>query len=341
MKYDARKLSTDEQALLRRIAVQRVLNGESAAEVSRCYGLGDKTIFKWLRVVREQGLDGLAPIPRSGRNRALSEMEAEEVKRWIIGGDPRQYGFDFGLWTRQIVADLIADRFGVTLSVTAVGKLLHRLGLTPQKPLRRAYERDEQAVKKWKHAEYPKIQKAAKKQGAQIFWLDEAAIRSDDPLHRTWGLKGETPIVKTSGQRQSINAISALSNKGGFWYHIYTGRFNADKFIDCLKDFMKYRRKPVFIIMDGHPVHKAKKVKKYIETLNGKLSIFLLPPYAPDLNPDELVWHQMRHLGTSKRPLMKGESLKERAMTDLESIKANQKLVRSFFNEATVSFAAA
>ena len=341
MKYDARKLSTDEQALLRRIAVQRVYDGESATEVTRSFGLGSKTIFKWLRLAREQGMEALSPIPRTGRNRTLSEIESQEVKRWILGGDPRQYGFDFGLWTRQIVADLISDRFGVTLSITAVGNLLHRLGLTPQKPLRRAYERDEAAVKKWQEDVYPQIQKAAKKQGAGIFWLDEAAIRSDDPLQRTWGLKGQTPVVKTSGQRQSINAISALSNKGGFWYHLYTGRFNADKFIDCLKDFMKYRKKPVFMIMDGHPVHKARKVEDYIASLNGKLSLFLLPPYAPDLNPDELVWNQMRHLGTSKKPLKKGESLKKRAANDLQSIKDNKALVKSFFREPAVSFAAA
>lgn len=341
MKYDARKLSTDEQALIRRIAVQRVLSGESAASVTRSYGLGSKTIFKWLRIARENGLDSLAPIPRTGRKRALSEIEAEEVKRWIINGDPRQYGFDFGLWTRQIVADLIYDKFKINLSVTAVGNLLHRLGLTPQKPLRRAYERDESAVQEWVDNVYPEIKKSAKKQGAEIYWLDEAAIRSDDPLQRTWGLKGVTPVVHTSGQRQAINAISALSNKGAFWYHVYTGRFNADKFIECLKDFMKYRRDRVFIITDGHPVHKSNKVKNFIASLDGKLSLYLLPPYAPDLNPDELVWNQMRHLGTSKRPLKKGESLKERAIIDLESIKTNKALVKSFFRAPSVSFAAA
>jgi len=246
---------------------------------------------------------------------------------------------DFGLWTRQIVSDLIADRFHITLSTTAVGNLLHRLGLTPQKPLRRAYERDEKAVEEWKKETYQKIRKAAKKQGAEIFWLDEAGIRSDDPLQRTWGLKGQTPVLKTSGQRQSINAISALSNKGGFWYHVYSGRFNADKFIDCLKTFMKYRKKPVFVIMDGHPVHKAKKVKAYVASLKGKLSLYLLPPYAPDINPDELVWNQMRHMGTSKKPLKKGESLKRRVISDLQRIKNNSVLIRSFFRESSVSFA--
>ena len=341
MKYDARKLSTQEQALIRRLAVQRVLDGERPCDVTKAYGLSDKIIFKWIKKAKEEGLDSLSPLPRPGRERILTAEEELEVKNWVVGGDPRQYGFDFGLWTRQIVADMIEDRLGVTLSLNSVGRLLHRQGLTPQKPLRRAYERDEQAVKTWQQKEYPKIQKEAKKQGAEIFWLDEAGIRSDDPLQRTWGVKGETPIVKTSGQRQSINAISALSNKGGFWYHIYSGRFNADKFIECLKEFMKNRKKPVFVIMDGHPVHKAKKVKEFIELQKGRLSIFLLPPYAPDLNPDELVWHQMRHLGTSKKPLKKGESLKSRAIVDLESIKANKKLIKSFFKEASVSFAAA
>lgn len=341
MKNDARKLSTENKHLLRKIAVQRVLDGEIAAEVARSYGLGDRTIYKWIRQYREGGFEALNPIARTGRNRILSEIEAQEVKRWILGGDPRQYGFDFGLWTRQIVANLIADRFGVEMSLTAVGDLLHRLDLTPQKPLRRAYERDDEAIENWKANTYPEIQKSAKNKGAEIFWLDEASIRSDDPLQRTWGLKGQTPVVKTSGQRQRINAISAMSNSGGFWYHVYSGNFNSDKFIECIEDFLKGRRRPVVLILDGHPVHKSAKVKKFVEQLNGKLEIHLLPPYAPDLNPDELVWNQMRNIGTSKKPLKKGESLKERAIADLETIKQNKNLVKSFFMEAHVFFAAA
>lgn len=284
MKYDTRKLSTNEQALLRRLAAQRVLEGESPKDVTRSYGLGEKTIFKWVKIAKEKGLNALAPKPRPGRGRALTEFEAEEVKRWILSGDPGQYGFDFGLWTRQIVAHLIEDRFGIVLGLTAVGDLLHRQGLTPQKPMRRAYERDDKEITQWKEKKYPEIKKEAKKQGAEIFWLDEASIRSDDPLLRTWGLKGQTPTVKTSGQRQGINAISAVSNRGGFWYQVYTQRFNADVFIDGLKDLMGNRRKPVFIITDGHPVHKSKKVREFVTSMKGRLSIFILPPYAPDLS---------------------------------------------------------
>ena len=340
MKYDARKLSTDEQALLRRLAAQRVLDGESPAAVTRSYGLGDKTIFKWVKLAKGKGLNALAPKPRPGRGRTLSDFEAQEVKRWILAGDPRQYGFDFGLWTRQIVSDLIADRLNITLGLTAVGDLLHRQGLTPQKPMRRAYERYDEQITDWKKHTYPAIKKAAKKQGAEIFWLDEASIRSDDPLLRTWGLKGQTPAVKTSGQRQGINAISALSNRGGFWYRVYTERFNADVFIDCLKDLLKNCRRPVYIITDGHPVHKSKKVRDFVAGLDGQLNIFILPPYAPDLNPDELVWNYIRQTGTARMPLKKGESLLERTFIDLELIAQNKALIKSFFRNEAISFAA-
>ena len=340
MKYDARKLSTEEQSLLRRLAVQRVFDGESPGVVTSSYGLGDKTIFKWLKLGREKGLDALAPKPRPGRGRVLTEFEAQEVKRWILSGDPRQYGFDFGLWTRQIVADLIKNRLGIQIGLTAVGDLLHRVGLTPQKPMRRAYERDDAEIQKWKEETYPSIKKSAKKQGAEIFWLDEASIRSDDPLMRTWGLKGHTPTLKTSGQRQGINAISALSNSGGFWYRVYTERFNADVYIECLKDLMGNRKKPIYVITDGHPVHKSKKVKEFVESLKGRLSIFILPPYAPDLNPDELVWNYIRQTGTARTPLKKGESLMERTFIDLELIAQDKALVKSFFKQESVSFAA-
>ena len=171
--------------------------------------------------------------------------------------------------------------------------------------------------------------------------MNEASICSGDPLQRTWGENGKTPIVKTSGQRQGINAISALSNNGGFWYHVFDGKFNADKCIECLKHFQRGRKHPVILIVDGHPVHKSKKVTEYIESLEGKLEMVFLPPYAPDLNPDELVWNQMRNMGTSKKPLKKDESLQNRIVLDLEKIKRNKKLIKLFFQETCVSFAAA
>lgn len=323
------------------MAAKRYFDGESPKRIALSYGVSVVSVHRWAKQARENGLESLAPKPPPGRPRKLSPDEEQEVFRWIVGGDPRQLGLDFGLWTRKIIAEQIEERMGVTLSVTSVGELLHRLGLSPQKPLRRAYERDEEGIRQWVRETYPVIKKKAKRKGADIFWLDEAGVRSDDPLQRTWGVKGKTPVVPTSSKRQSINVITALSNAGGFWYMAYSGRFNGAKFIECLKDFMKMRRRPVVLIMDGHPVHKAKKVLEYVASLDGKLTIELLPPYAPEHNPDEYVFHYMKKQGVTKKPLKKDESLKSRVLTDLENIKRNKKLIRSFFYAEPVTFASA
>ena len=188
-------------------------------------------------------------------------------------------------------------------------------------------------------AENSKLKKRAKKLGAKIFFLDEAGFQSDPPLGRTYGLKGQTPVVVTSGQRQSINVISAVNARGEFWAATYTGKLNAEAFVAFLGNFMKGRSGKIFLIVDGHPAHKANLVTDYVATLEGQLELHPLPAYAPDLNPDEFVWSHMKNNGVSKKPLKKNESLRDRVEEDLNQIKGNRKLVRSFFCAASVGYA--
>jgi transposase len=301
-------------------------------------GLCRTTIYKWLRTYRRKGEAGLARRKITGRKPRLDSRQRQQVRRWIIGHDPRQYGFDFGLWTRKIVAELIFQKFGVHLKLTAIGRLLASLEITPQKPLRRAYERDPKRISEWMTGEYPKLRSRAKRRSAEIFFLDEAGLRSDAALGRTYGLKGQTPIVKTSGQRQKVNAISAVNARGGFWYSVYTGNFNAARFVEFLKMFLRGRRKKVFLVVDGHPSHHAKLVARFVQSTRGQLEIHFLPPYAPDLNPDEFVWNYLRQKGVSKTPLRQNESLKNRVIQDLESVKSNKPLIRSFFHAKSVAY---
>ncbi len=270
----------------------------------------------------------------------MSEKQKDRVKRWILGKDPRQYGFDFGLWTRRIVQQLIQEKMEIELCLTSVGKLLASLDITPQKPLRRAYERDPQAVKLWLDKTYPGLKKRAKKLGAKIFFLDEAGFQSDPPLARTYGLKGKTPVVKTSGQRQSINVISAVNARGEFWAATYDGKLNAESFVLFLQNFMKGRPGKIFLVVDGHPSHTAKAVTHYVGSLEGRLELHRLPAYAPDLNPDEYVWSYMKKNGVSKKPLKQNEALRKRVEEDLVKIKSDRRLVRSFFCAESVAYAA-
>ncbi len=338
-KIDGRTLDHVTLEHLRKLAVRRVLAGEQPSVVAQSLGFYRTSIYKWLRAHKSGGESRLNSRKAPGPAPKLSDKQRHQVRRWIVGRDPRQYGFDFGLWTRQIVAAMIEERCGVTYSLPSVGHLLMSLDITPQKPLRRAYERDEKAVTEWKETTYPKLRLRAQQHGADIFFLDEVGVRSDSPLGRSYGLRGKTPVVKTSGQRQQINAISAVNAKGAFWFKVYTGMLNACVFMVFLKDFLKGRSRPVFLVVDGLPAHKAKTVAAYVQSTRGRLELHFLPPYAPDLNPDEFVWSHLKTNGTSKKPLRKNESLKQRVTDDLSNIKKDNKLIRSFFQAPSVSYA--
>lgn len=322
------------------LAIKRVIEqGEPASAVIASLGFSRTAIYPWLRKFKEEGLNALVERIAEGPTPKLTEKQREQVKRWILGKDPRQYGFDFGLWSRKIVQALIQERMKVSLGVTAVGRLLASLDITPQKPLRRAYERDPQAVEFWLQNTYPELKRRAKRQGAKIFFLDEAGFQSDPPLGRTYGLKGKTPELVTSGQRQRLNVISAVNARGEFWAATYTDKLNGEAFVAFLKNFMKGRKGKIILVIDGHPAHTAKRVARYVEQTDGSLELHRLPSYAPDLNPDEFVWAHMKKNGVSKKPLKQNESLQKRVEADLIEIKASPSLVKSFFGAKSVLYA--
>jgi transposase len=340
MKRDGRTLDHKTLEEIRRMAVQRVWEGEKPSVVIASYGFSRPIIYKWLREAKGKGrgLRALRSRKGTGRPRTLTTKQEQQLFRWINGKDPRQHGFDFGLWTRMVVRKLIADKFGANLGVTAVGKLLAKLGLTPQKPLKRAYERDPAAIEAWRTDTYPSIARRAKKRRAEIYFWDESGFRADVVQGTTWGVQGETPIVAVPGQRQSVSAASAVNARGGFWFATYKGGMSAELFIEMLKVLMLHRRKPLYLILDSLPAHKAKVVQEYVASTEGRLELHFLPGYAPELNPDELVWNHMKRTGTAKSPLAKGESLHDRIDVELLEIQRNPSLVRSFFRTEYVSY---
>lgn len=339
MKIDGRTLDHKTLEHLRIAACKRVLeDGEVPSVVAASLGFCRTSIYPWLRRIEDEGWDALAEKIAEGPDCRLTEQQRQRVKRWIVGKDPRQYGFEFGLWTRRIVQTMIGKKFGIELCLTSVGKLLAQLELTPQKPLRRAYERDPVRIELWTKEEFPKLKKRARKYGAKIYFLDETGFSSEPNLRRTYGLKGDKAVVKTSGQRQKVNVISAVSMQGAFWCQIYTHTLKQGEFIIFLKDLMAGQRGKVFLVLDSHPAHIANSVKEYVRSTQGKLELHFLPPYAPDLNPDEFVWNYLKGTGVARKPLRQNESLKERVEADLAKLKNDRKLLRSFFNAKSVVY---
>lgn len=338
MKLDGRKISRDALEHLRITACRRVSEGEAPSAVISSMGLCRTTIYKWLSRKRKRGEAGLRKRKSPGADKIIGVRQQRIIRRWVLSKDPRYFGFVEALWSRRILIELIKNKFGVAVSLATVGRLLAAVNITPQRPLRRAYERDENLVIDWKENQYPKIRARAKRKGAVILFLDEAGIQSDATLGTTWGEKGKTPTVRTSGQRQKISAVSAVSPLGEFRYAIYSERFNAKLFIKFLKKFTRGLQGPCFFIVDGHPAHRAKSVKEFIAASKGSIELYFIPPYAPDLNPDEFVWNYIKSNGLSRKPLKKNESLKARVKTDLAAIKRKPALVRSFFLAKSVAY---
>jgi transposase len=340
MKRDGRKFDHRTLEAIRLLAVERVRDGEAPSAVIASYGLCRTTIYKWLAAASKPGvgLKALQSRPAPGRPRRLTPRQERQVLRWVNGKDPRHYGLAFGLWTRSIVADLIEQKFNVRLGLTAVGELLARLGLTPQKPLQRAYQRDPEAIERWRRETFPAIARQAKAAGGEVFFWDEAGFRADTVHGKTWGVKGQTPVIERPGQRQSISAASAVSARGSFWSCTSEGGLDGELFVTLLRRMMQNRKKPVHLVVDGLPAPKTKRVQDYLASTQGRLTLHFLPGYAPDLNPDALVWRPIKRTGVARTPLRRGEKLRENVDAQLAAIKTLPKLVRSFFEMPSVAY---
>lgn len=340
MKKDGRTHDRKTKEAIRMMAVERILEGEDVAVVMGSYGLCRTTGYKWLAKVRGRGRGTHCLVARKGTGRTpkLTRAQKSQVFRWVNGKNPMQYGFDFALWTRNIVRDLVLQKFNISLSVTSVGSLLAELNLTAQKPLQRAYQRDPEAIERWQRDTFPAIAKQSKAEGAEIYFWDESGFRADAVHGKTWAERGNTPVVNRPGQRQSVSAASAVNAKGAFWFTTYQGGLTGELFVDLLKQLMHRRKKALHLVVDGLPAHKKVVVKEYVASTEGRLTLHFLPGYAPDLNPDELVWSHAKRTGVARRPLRKGEKLQERVHEQLQKIGNNPKLVRSFFKHPSVAY---
>ena len=337
---DARKLDHKTLEQMRIRAVQQVQAGESPEVVARVLNVHRSVIYEWLARYRAGGWDELKAKPIPGRPRRLSGRQIHWIYQTVTMKDPLQLKFAFALWTRGIIAQVIEDKFGVRLSVASAGRLLAQLGLTCQRPLYVAYEQNPSLVQQWLEREYPRVRAEARKIGAEIYFGDEAGVRSDGHAGTTWAPKGQTPIVMTTGQRFGLNMISAVSPKGLLRFMIVRGKIAAEQVCEFIRRLMHGARRPIFLVLDGHPMHKARLVRQCVERYAGKLKLFFLPPYSPELNPDEQVWHDLKSNGIGRREVLDREELERKVVEHLTNLKGLPKKVRSFFQLPMTCYAA-
>ena len=335
---DGRKLDHKTLEAIRMRAVKQVVAGESPETVIKALGFTRCCIYNWIAKYKKGGWSALKAIPLTGRTPSLSGKQLQKLYGMITEKNPTQLNFEFALWTRSMVGELIRKKFKVTLDDTTVGRVLHKLGLSPQKPLRRAYQRDQEKVEVWQEEAYPEIKRIAKKERAEVYFGDEANVRSDYHSGTTWAPVGKTPTVTTTGARFSLNMVSAISAKGQMRFMTFEGKMNSERFIDFLKRLLYRAKRPVYLILDGHPVHKSRKVKEYVATTEGKLRLFILPPYSTHLNPDEWVWNWLKKHKLGKARITGPDQLKELAMKYMHKLQKLPDIIRGFFLDKNLTY---
>jgi transposase len=335
----SRQLKAEDQYGVRRWAVEQVLKGGRVEDVAAGLGYNRSTVFGWMKRYGEDGLSGLNTKARSGRPPKLSGLQRTKLLRMIVGTDPRQLRLSFALWTREMVAELIDRDFGVVMSVSAVGRMLRRAGLSPQRPLWRAYQADAEAVEAWKTEKFPAIRAEAAKVGAVVLFQDEASIRSDFHSGTTWGVVGPTPVVKTTGARYRVNMISAVSAERALKFVLTEGNVNSEVFIDFCKRLQHdYGDQPVFLVVDGQLSHKSKKTKEWVSSTNGQFRIFYLPAYSPQLNPDEWVWNNVKSARVGRAGVASLEDLRHKVTAALQRLVDVPGIVRGFFGDPDLRY---
>ena len=334
--------SKDSQETKRKLAVEFLKKKKGThQQAAEMFDLSKSAVDKiWTRYIQRGGR-GLVSKKRGVQvGKKIDGKQAAEVRQLIRDKLPDQLKLSYGLWTREAVQQLIESKYGIELSRWQVGRYLKSWGYTPQKPISKAFEQKPEKVKEWLIKQYPAIKKRAAKENAVIYFGDETGMRSDHQAGRSYAPAGETPVIKKTGQRFSLNMISAISNRGHLQFMIIDGRFNSEVFQVFLQQMIKYSRQKIYFVTDGHPAHKTKKLHEWLNANRHKIEVFFLPPYSPELNPQEYVNQDVKtNVIGKKRPINKAQ-MRTNVEDFMNHRKNDRKQVQKYFHVSHVRYAA-
>ena len=338
---DTRSLSPSAQEDLRKRVIVAVREGMPQVKAASVFKVSRASVNKWSRLHEEHGSKALAGRKR-GRPAQPRLVAADRARtiRWIVGKCPDQLRLPFALWTREAVQLLLKNEFGLAVSVWTVGRYLKAWGLTPQKPVRRAFEQNTAEVRHWLQTKYPAIEREAKRVGAEIHWGDEMGLRSDHQVGRSYGRRGKTPVVPGTGQRFRCNMISTITNRGRLAFMVFEQTFTVKVFLKFLKRLIRLSKRRIFLILDRHPVHRSAAIAKWFARHAAGIRMFFLPAYSPELNPDEMLNQDVKSNALGRRRPWNKTEMMDGVRGYLRSTQRQPNIVMSYFLESHVHYAA-
>jgi transposase len=301
-----------------------------------------QAVSMWVNAVRRNGSGALKAGRRGrrpGEQKALDPKQEARIRRAVLGKFPDQVALPGLVWTRPQVRQLVRNWFGIGLSLVTIGKYLRSWGLSPQKPIRRAYEQNPEAVARWLAEEYPAIQARAAKEKAIILWLDQTGLRSDAGVGTTWAPVGQTPVVGKTGKHFGVNVMAAISNKGELYFTCYTGSFTGPVFLAFLDRLVRHLDRKIHLVVDGHPVHRRVNVRNWLADRVVQIEMHFLPGYSPELNPVELLNGDTKRHVAQANPANPAE-LAAAAASHLRRRQNQPEAVKALFGKPEVRYAA-
>jgi transposase len=342
-KVDARRLSPATQYELRKQYIRLRSKGMSNKLASEAVGISETRASKIWQLYQKEGLDAIKPRARGrrhGEKRNLTTEQEAAVRRLLVDKTPDQLKLPFALWNRDAVRLAIRKECGVELPLRTITDYLKRWGFTPQKPAKRAYEQNPKAVQDWLDAAYPEIAARARREKADIHWGDETGVQSDAWNAKGFAPRGKTPVIRINAKKNSINMISAITNRGKVRFMLYEESFTSQVFIKFLSRLVRDCDRKIFLILDNHRVHHSKKVREWLQEHHDQIELHYLPSYSPELNPDEYLNGNLKQKIRSGVPSRSKGDLIKKTRSFMKTLQKRPNHVQGYFKHPLVTYAA-
>jgi transposase len=302
--------------------------------IARALGVSEVSVSHWIARAGEGGAESLRSRPGPGRTPYLSPRRKGLIPEFLWHG-PEAYGFAGEVWTCARVALVIAEELGVLYHKHHVAKLLRELNWTPQMPIRRAAQRDEPAIRRWRDEVWPRLLRRARKEGRVLVFEDESGFYLLPGLVRTYAPEARTPVIREKQTRDHLSVMGGMTPQGKVYTLVRRKPLNGLHVIEFLEHLRAVTGRRLLVIWDGSPIHRRVAVREFVERSEGKIRVEQLPGYAPDLNPwDEGGWHHLKNVEMRNLVSHDLEELHERFHLAVERLRQKPDMAQSFFAQA-------